>query len=198
MTCNLSPHVLNNELCWKCARKSVTLFPAILATAGAGIADSAPEVYTRSVALEDVVDTDADVEEVLLLPLLENALSGDLRNLLRDKQVGPKQIAKALLEQILRVRAMQFSLASTLELKRITSDFVFSTLPDDAGHLYTAYFPHILRGLRRTPPGYVLEALVSEQREITDMNHSTLTDLEQMGLAGLIVVDVTSSGFSES
>ncbi|PVU82906.1 hypothetical protein DDP54_07705 [Cellulomonas sp. WB94] len=41
----------------------------------------------------------------------------------------------------------------------VTSDLCFSDLPDDAGHMSEPIFPCVLRGLRMTPPGYVLDVL---------------------------------------
>jgi hypothetical protein len=39
----------------------------------------------------------------------------------------------------------------------ITADRVFTDLPDDRMYNGNRYFEHVLRGPRRTPPGYVLD-----------------------------------------
>jgi len=66
--------------------------------------------------------------------------------------------------------------------EQISEDFVFESLPADQGHLSAPYFIQILRGLRRTPPGYVLNVL----------NGDSPVGLDTTALAGLVVVRAES------
>lgn len=182
--CGTRDHPSDFDECKACGRKSVTFLPAILATLGGGAASDPAEAYRRSSPLEDLADPAIKVKTPLVIPSLE--LDPELQAFLQDPQNGPRKVAKSLIEQVCRVRAGQFELAVAEQADLITDDPVFGSMPTDQGHLYTPYFPHILRGLRRTPPGYVLEFLAG--------NTPIPAELADAGLAGMVVVDARSRG----
>lgn len=179
--CGLDEHPCDFEQCVRCSRKTVSFLPAILATPGGNVGNDAEEAYARAIPLEDLADPEIEIEDPWLIPILE--LDVDLLAFLNQPQDGPRKVAKSLIEQVCRIRYGQFSLAIAERTDTISDDPVFATLPADQGHMYTPYFPQILRGLRRTPPGYVLDVLAG----------NAPAGLDTQGLAGLVVVDARKS-----
>ncbi|MEJ3403833.1 hypothetical protein WDJ51_03730 [Rathayibacter sp. YIM 133350] len=179
--CGADDHPSDFEACERCNRKTVSFLAAILATPGCGVGNDPAEAYARSVPIEDLADPDVEIESPWVLPSLE--LEAELREFLFQPQSGPRKFAKSLIEQVCRIRFGQFSLAEEEMVGTISDDPVFTSLPIDQGHMYTPYFPQILRGLRRTPPSYVLDALAGDNP----------MGLETNGLAGLVIVDARSS-----
>ncbi|MFJ4170298.1 hypothetical protein ACIPY3_12345 [Paenarthrobacter sp. NPDC089714] len=90
----------------------------------------------------------------------------------------PQAVAKQLVSKARERRSWQFDLMEKTLTDQISEDFVFESLPLDRGHLSAPYFPQILRGLRRTPPGYVLNVL----------NGHSPVGLDTTSLAGLVVI----------
>jgi hypothetical protein len=101
----------------------------------------------------------------------------------------PRLVARGLLGQLADMRLAQFRRASS-ELGRpavdvAAADRVLVNLPLDEGHFAEPYFEHVLRGLRRGPPEYVVAAV-----EGAPMKDFSL-DLE--GVKGLVILgDVES------
>lgn len=94
------------------------------------------------------------------------AMGDDLREFLTHPQHDARAVARAVTTQVLLFRSTQFGERGTgvitAESDEITQDRIFVELPDDRLHNNNAYFETMLRGLRRTPPGYVLDILNGE------------------------------------
>jgi len=90
-------------------------------------------------------------------------LAADLRDFLSQPQEGAREVAQAVMKLLITFRSRQFGLAVPETAPRppdsITADRVFTDLPDDRLHNGNRYFEHVLRGLRQTPPGYVLDII---------------------------------------
>ncbi|HVF03771.1 MAG TPA: hypothetical protein VNA20_02930 [Frankiaceae bacterium] len=142
--------------CPACARRSVSVLTALQAElAGPSPADGAAAVLNDAVALEDLAgrNPDGPVFDVNL-----SAAPDDLKRFLLQGQTGARAVARTVFAGVAADRARGFSAAAETRVD-IASDAIFSALPDDTGHFREAYFPHVLRGLRHSPPGYVLDAL---------------------------------------
>jgi len=96
-----------------------------------------------------------------VLPPPTVPLAADLRDFLNQPQDGAREVAQAVMKLLITFRSGQFGLAvpeiAQPPSDSITADRVFTDLPDDRLHNGNRYFEHVLRGLRRTPPGYVLD-----------------------------------------
>ncbi|MGI5192106.1 hypothetical protein ACQEVY_00305 [Streptomyces sp. CA-288835] len=83
--------------------------------------------------------------------------------LLRPQQ-GARLVAKRLLTVLDNYRQRQFLSAEYNHSRLDVEDAVFAGgLPDDRGHYTRPYFPHVLRGLRRSLPDYVQWAMETRQ-----------------------------------
>jgi hypothetical protein len=67
------------------------------------------------------------------------------------------------MSMLIKLRRTQFTAVATetapLPPDNITQHRVFAEVPDDRLHNNNRYYDHVLRGLRHTPPGYVLDVL---------------------------------------
>lgn len=94
-------------------------------------------------------------------------LTRDLHAFLNNPQHDAHAIAREVVAKVSLRRLAEFE--GLIEesapphpidgLDQVTSDRVFTELPVDEMHNGIQYFEHVLRGLRRTPPGYVLDVL---------------------------------------
>lgn len=183
--CDKHSHPANFAQCHRCIRKTVSLLPAILATPGGGVAYNPAEAYQLAVSLEDLVDPKTPIRTPqVALPL---DIDSDLAGLLFGTQGGPRKVARVLLEQAIRTRFSQYRLASAEKLEATSEDFTFSSLPDDQGHMPEPYFRNILRGLRNTPPDYVLDILTADTGTIAIDVPSAF---EGADVAGVVIVDM--------
>ena len=155
VTCRSSAHVEDD--CERCAMEAVSLLLALLGTIGGGFDQTDGEAaYRASRPLESFADAGTHVD--LSLELHLDRVDPELRSFLLEPQHGARQIAKMLFDRVAEARKGQFSLATE---ERITTDAqqIFTEYPLDRGHFGAPYYPNILRGLRRTPPAYVMDAL---------------------------------------
>ncbi|MFD9663490.1 hypothetical protein ACFWAY_17980 [Rhodococcus sp. NPDC059968] len=140
--------------CARCEQKSVSVVAALIAhhSIEYGPAMSAVQSFQNAEALETLG------EPISAAPPLaftrSRVLAPDLKRFLSQPQSGARAIAKSLLDQIMRVRAGQFS-APVTSLVDAGEDVIFRECPDDRGHFSVSYMPHVLRGLRLRPPSYV-------------------------------------------
>jgi hypothetical protein len=176
--CGVKNHPSDYEQCNRCIRKSVSFYPSILAD-GLGLE---PKVaYEQSIPMESLADPKAPLAQIWTA-----GLTPELEEFMTTEAVGvPQAVAKQLVSKVREWRAGQLNLS--MDTRRapedqISEDFVFQSLPLDRGHLSAPYFLQILRGLRRTPPGYVLNVL----------NGRSPLGLDTTKLAGLIVVSASS------
>lgn len=178
------------ESCGMCQRKTVAFLSAV--TTLNPIYGDAEHSYELAIPIEDLADPGAAEASPWISK--ELPLTDELKQFLREKQSGPQKVAKAQLAKLLHLRSTQFAhAAGTLEAIELTSDneiseaFMFPTLPSDADHNGMQPFPEALRGLRTTPPPYVLDLLNGYISELpTDMG---LDQEEIAQLAGMVVVD---------
>ncbi|MER5924957.1 DUF6615 family protein [Streptomyces mirabilis] len=84
-----------------------------------------------------------------------------VRDLLMRPQQGARLVARRLLKVLTDYRARQFAVTTNhLQSRLDLDDAVFTGgLPDDRGHYLRPHFPHVLRGMRRSLPLYVRQAL---------------------------------------
>lgn len=109
--------------------------------------------------LEDLADTGCGTDPIYDLNLRN--LDEQLRAFLLQQQAGARGVARAVMAMVSASRLGQLS-AAVANRVELHLDTVFTTLPDDTGHFSRPYFPHVLRGLRRTPPDYLDAAQASE------------------------------------
>ncbi|ADX75208.1 hypothetical protein Asphe3_41430 (plasmid) [Pseudarthrobacter phenanthrenivorans Sphe3] len=178
--CGRKDHPSDFGQCDRCIRKSVSFYPSVLAADGVG---AEPGVaYRESIPLESIADPQADTET----PRTQEwtyGLTPELKEFLTTEAAGvPQAVAKQLVSKARERRSWQFDLMEKNLTDQISEDYVFESLPADQGHLSAPYFIQILRGLRRTPPGYVLNVL----------NGDAPTGLDTTALAGLVVVRAES------
>lgn len=175
--CGLDNHPPDPEDCDRCIRKTVSFYPAILAD-NVGIGDDPKTAYEQAVPMEGLADPGEGIETPWYF-----GLSPELREFLTTPaNSAPAEVAKQLILRVRRARAGQAGQAIDERLThvgRISEDFLFPSLPLDQGPLSAPYFVQILRGLRRSPPGYVLNVL----------NGDSPIGLDGSQLAGVVVVD---------
>ncbi len=68
-------------------------------------------------------------------------------------------------------------------------DFAFLNLPLTVATGKEAYYPNVLRGLRKSPPSYVLELRSHDEPEVS---FDLPFDPEELNLAGIVIVDAAS------
>jgi len=127
--------------------------------AGPSPADGAATVLNDALALADLAagGPDGPVFDVNL-----RAVPDDLQKFLLQRQIGARGVARTVFAAVAKARARSFSAASgTLAGQRPRA--VFQDLPEDYGHFAEPYYIHLLRGLKREPPAYVLDVLAGEQ-----------------------------------
>ncbi len=176
--CGVNNHPSDYEQCDRCIRKSVSFYPSILAD---GIGEEPRVAYEQSIPMESIADPQADTETPLARRWAYGLTPELLEFLTTEADSVPKAVARQLVLRVRERRALQNEQHMETRLNhsdQISEDFVFQSLPPDEGHLSVPYMPQILRGLRRTPPGYVLNVL----------NGDPLVGLETTKLAGLIIV----------
>jgi hypothetical protein len=173
------------KTCVQCRRTTVSVMPALLGDSSFVL--DGPSTYSRSVALEDLAKRRRSQGTALsnVIPALRGTLDPRLRAFLSRPQWGARRIAQELLEALLLVRQGQFEAALAAPASYETLEPVFGTLPADRGHFGEPYFPHILNGLRRAAPGYVLDA---EYADVSIEPPSELVDAPEANVAGVVVV----------
>lgn len=130
--------------------------------------------------MESLADPQADTETPRAKTWVDG-LTTELKEFLTSEATGvPQAVARQLVSKARERRSLQFNLVEETLTRddQISEDFMFASLPLDQGHLPAPYFLQILRGLRRSPPGYVLNAL----------NGDSPVGLDTTNLAGLVVV----------
>ncbi|MFV2104940.1 hypothetical protein, partial [Micromonospora sp. LOL_024] len=144
----------------RCHRSAVCALPALIAsqlatfTALDSPGQAAIEAYQYASPLEDLADTGLGTS--LIDDLNLQHLDGELLEFLTQPQGMPRDIAKKIFGMVSRMRSGQFALA-VREHQRVDEDaVVFEDLPTDRGHFGVPYFDHVLRGLRRQPPDYLV------------------------------------------
>jgi hypothetical protein len=116
-------------------------------------------VLNDSMPLEDLVDPALRAGEVWDLNLLNLGIGpGELRDFLLHDQHGPREIAKRIFRVVSAERMMSFE-AALAEPVTVPGAPIFAVVPKDRGHYPGPYFTHFLRGLRMSPPEYVLDLL---------------------------------------
>jgi hypothetical protein len=138
--------------------------------------DTATMFLNYSIALEDLVDPELNAGKVWDVNLPKIG-SGELRDFLMHEQRGPREIAKRIFKAVAWQRAMAFA-AALAEPVTIAGDPIFSAVPMDRGHYPSSYFEHFLRGLRTSPPTYVLDAQAGRAMPSDVVDH----------VAGLVLV----------
>jgi hypothetical protein len=151
----------------RCHRSAVCALPALIARqlATYNALDSqgqaAIDAYQYAFPLEDLADTSLGTPFVNDLNL--HHINGELLQFLTQPQGMPRDIAKKIFGMVSRVRFGQFSLAVS-EHQWVDEDaVVFGDLPTDRGHFGVPYFDHVLRGLRRQPPDYLVAVANGEE-----------------------------------
>ncbi len=144
--------------------------------------DHAELTYCMSMPLEEVANPLSPDGNIVVPSGRE--LPDEVRRFLANPQSGARRIAKALLRPVAQIRMGQFSPAVMDRALDLDSEMAFSRLPTDRGHFGEPYLPHVLRGLRREIPDYVLNLRrgVMPGPELTDR------------LAGIVVVELPETG----
>ncbi|GAA0207697.1 hypothetical protein [Glutamicibacter creatinolyticus] len=180
--CGMKNHPSDYEQCDRCIRKSVSFYPSLLAE---GIGVDPQLAYAQSIPMESLADPRTDTETPLAQQWLYGLTTELQEFLTAEADSVPTAVAKQLVSKVRERRALQFSqqvdTAVTVD-DRISDDLMFHSLPLDKGHFSVPYFPQMLRGLRRTPPGYVLNVL----------NGKPPVGLETTSLAGMVIISAGS------
>jgi hypothetical protein len=139
--------------CHACIRMAITLMPALTLSPEWDQEVLADLTFAEGVPLEDLGDSPGSAGAVRDVNFRELPL-GELRDFLLEDQVGPREVAKHIFKAVSTRRSAQHS-AAVAERVEMVGEQVFDELPRDRGHFAEAYYPHVLRGLRRNWPGYV-------------------------------------------
>ena len=176
--------------CPWCVKRSVSLMPAMLADPA--IVNDSATTYERSVALEELWKPSST--RALLIPILMEDMDPELINFLLTPQAGVRQVAKSMIDRLLRTRAGQFTAVSPSASSIMRSGShdrlgpVFPDLPSDSGHWGVPYFQHALGPLLHVPPDYVLE-IESGEFGVGDVSSNMPGDV-----AGVVVVRLSQNG----
>lgn len=179
--CGVKDHPSDYEQCERCIRKSVSFYPSVLAD---GIGVEAAVAYRQSIPMESLADPQADTETPNAQKWMVG-LTPELQEFMTTEAAGtPQAVARQLVSKARERRSLQLTaIEETLTRDdQISEDLMFESLPLDQGHLPAPYFLQILRGLRRTPPGYVLNAL----------SGGAPVGLDTANLAGLVIISAGS------
>jgi hypothetical protein len=178
------------EDCGMCQRKTIAFLSAVT-TLNPDYGD-AEHAYELAIPIEDLADP--AISDASPWVSKEVPLTRELEQFLREKQSGPQKVAKAQLAKLLYLRSTEFThAAGTVDALDLTANdeiseaFMFPTLPDDADHHGMQPFPEALRGLRTTPPPYVLDLLNGYVNDFPENLGITQEEISQ--LAGMVVVD---------
>lgn len=169
--------------CPECARRTVSLMPAVLATDG--LIDDASSTYEWSVALEDLWRP-AHVG-AFFTPGLKRFVSPDLAEFLTTKQGGTHAVARSMTDRVLKAGAFQFS-AAVASAGAATAGAhdelgsIFRELPEDTMHGGIRYWDHVLTPLTHSPPGYVLAAMTG------DLDRESLQEQLPESVRGIIII----------
>ncbi|TDC41537.1 hypothetical protein [Micromonospora sp. KC213] len=144
----------------RCHRSAVCVLPALIAsqlatfTALDSQGQAAIDAYQYAFPLEDLADNSQGTPFVDDLNL--HHIDGELLEFLTQPQGMPRDIAKKIFGMVSRMRSGQFALAVSEHQRVGENVVVFGDLPADRGHFGVPYFDHVLRGLRRQPPDYLV------------------------------------------
>lgn len=175
LSCERSGHT---DSCEWCRAATVTLFPALVAEYRDRI--RAPFRLSTTVPLEFLADATAGTRPLRV----RNDLPDALHSFLIAADHGVRGIARSLVSIVMNAREGQLGLVTDVPMTESTTpDPYFSDLPSDQGHMVEPVFPNILRGLRRTPPGYALDVL----------HGNPLTTELPEDLGGVVVVELGAS-----
>jgi len=176
--------------CLACAKRSVSLMPALLADQV--IVDNSRITYERSVALEEMFTPDST--GALFIPELKKQLAPELDEFMRMPQTGSRAVAKAMIVRVLKTRIGQFNRVSTPVDSAIRGGGhdhlgpIFPEMPADEGHWGIPYFEHILEPLQHSPPDYVLEI------DSGDVDADYLRSTMPPNVGGIVVVRLPQNG----
>ncbi|MEV7631206.1 hypothetical protein AB0N64_02230 [Microbacterium sp. NPDC089318] len=140
--------------------RTVSLLPGVVALWLMHDGRTAEELRAEGVPLEHLGNPAPRVE--VLAPILKAITDAELLAFLDQPQVGARRVAKHLLANVAEHRMRLYDLA-TAQHAQIDTQAVFANLPADRGHSGEPYFEHILRGLRKSVPAYVLDVLADEE-----------------------------------
>ncbi|MCU1616479.1 MAG: hypothetical protein JWO98_4019 [Frankiales bacterium] len=149
--------------CDGCLRRAITMAPALVFTGDLSPALAAERAVESGLALEQLSGAESWWHRSVPSRL---QVTRDVAEFLSEPQHGARAVAREVFARVSLRRVAEFGgieeAAPPLPLDApdaITSDRVFIDLPHDRMHNTVEYFDHVLRGLRRTPPGYVLDVL---------------------------------------
>ena len=150
--------------CLTCIQRAVTMVPAVTLTGQLTPTYAAKRACESGIPLETLNGSETWWHPCIP-PRLQ--LTRDLHAFLNEPQHGARAIAREVFAKVSQRRLAEFG--GLIEesapphpvdaLDQVTSDQVFTDLPIDEMHNGIQYFEHVLRGLRRTPPGCVLDVL---------------------------------------
>lgn len=150
--------------CLKCEQMAVTIVPAVTFPSWETPTYAAERAREYGIPLETLSGAEARWHPCIPWRL---QLTHDLHAFLNDPQHDARAVAREVFARVSLRRLAEFG--GLVEesapphpidaVGQVTSDRVFTDLPIDEMHHGIQYFEHVLRGLRRTPPGYVLDVL---------------------------------------
>ncbi len=153
-------HVTDPIALQRCRKATVSVMAGLLAAqSSASPRDGARVALNESIPLEDLADPAALPEPIHDLNL--GNTTGELRKFLLQKQTGARHVARTIFKTVSDARMGMFSL-DVAERDHIDSGVVFDDVPLDSAHFGVSYFQHVLRGLRHSPPSYVMDALAGQ------------------------------------
>jgi hypothetical protein len=144
--------------CESCRRKAIAILPGLRAQfVPEDKHDAAQPAFEQCLALEDFADTAQNQEPAVHIGA--EPLPQDLQRWMTEQQAGARTVAKRIYQMIIRPDELWHS-ADVANRVQMPPDAVFQDVPLDVGHFGQPYIAHILRGLRREPPSYVLDIRV--------------------------------------
>lgn len=167
--CRAEEHTDNCELC---AMSTLSSVPALLTRSGGSEYDETGFALSNHISLEELVDPAIDPAVYWSADFA--GATDEFVRFLNEPQAGSRQIARAIVDQLRIARSFMFE--GVIETQRaVRSDAVFADVPDDRGHFGESYLRNALRGLRTSPPEYVLRFL--ETGELPDVPDGQLAGI---------------------
>lgn len=174
--------------CERCHRMAISIITAYQLNSVWYSPDQTGDTVLRdSIPLEDLVDPAVPTAPV---PDINASRITDLRLLafLRDPQQGAKAVAQRIFRLVATRRNGQFSAPTMEERVRLTGALVFEDVPADEGHFPGPYYPHVLQGLRTSPPDYVAELVDRTDTSSPPQSRPRPAELDGSNVAGIVLV----------
>lgn len=147
--------------CGRCQRASVSYVPGLIVRDLGRSSGSRSELAAAAMhvaePLEELIQPAGEQRPVHDMNLPQ--LDVELASFLLRGQAGARGVARSVLRLIATRRTRSHFLQADAISLPLEQDAAFRRVPRDRGHYGTAYYRHVLQGLRSTAPDYVTATL---------------------------------------